>query len=251
MITSPLGFITPDWPAPTNVRAYTTTRPGGVSTSPWDSFNLADHVGDDANAVDANRTLLVKTLALPVAPTWLHQVHGAIVIDANAPFPRKGRLVGDASITKEPNRVCVVLTADCLPVLFCDHRGTKVGVAHAGWRGLVGGVLDSTVHALSTNPTDLLVWLGPGIGPNAFEVGNEVRDAFIRDAETAATAFSRITQDHWLADLYLLARQRLERLGIREVYGGEFCTYHDTKRFFSYRRDGATGRMASIIYLVG
>nr|VFJ47454.1 MAG: conserved hypothetical protein [Candidatus Kentron sp. FW] len=242
-----LQFITPNWPAPANVRAYTTTRLGGISEPPWDSLNLADHVGDAANAVATNRGLLSEALDLPVIPYWLCQVHGNIVVDTDI-TPYRNHRVGDASITKEANRVCAVLTADCLPVLFCDRRGTRVGIAHAGWRGLVRGVIESTVRALKTEPADLLAWLGPGIGPGAFEVGSEVRDAFVRYRAIAELAFSPTTHDRWLADLYLLARQHLEQSGVREIYGGEFCTYHDDEYFFSYRRDGTTGRIASIIY---
>nr|VFK22956.1 MAG: conserved hypothetical protein [Candidatus Kentron sp. MB]VFK26559.1 MAG: conserved hypothetical protein [Candidatus Kentron sp. MB]VFK74550.1 MAG: conserved hypothetical protein [Candidatus Kentron sp. MB] len=256
MMTHPLRFLTPDWPAPANVRAYITTRQGGVSRSPWDGFNLADHVGDDPSAVAANRALLVEKLHLPTAPCWLHQVHGTTVIDADGSCPG---LSGDASITQTPNRVCAVLTADCLPVLFCDRLGAEVGIAHAGWRGLAHGVLESTVCALQADPKDLLVWLGPGIGPGAFEVGDDVRDTFIQEHAAATRAFSpqafspRVCSpmgDRWLADLYLLARQRLQRLGVRAIHGGGFCTYRDRERFFSYRRDGVTGRMASVIYLL-
>lgn len=246
--------ITPNWPAPTNIHAYTTTRLGGISTPPWNSFNLADHVGDAADAVAANRATLKERLNLPAAPCWMHQVHGNTVIhhdssdgDHRDLIPNVTGKCGDATVTKKANQVCAVLTADCLPVLFCDRYGSCVGIAHAGWRGLIRGVLDATVDALDTDPTDLLAWLGPGIGPTAFEVGDEVRHAFVQAHTEAAPLFSGMG-GRWFADLYGLARQRLQRLGIRNIYGGDFCTYCDAKYFFSYRRDGVTGRMATVIY---
>ncbi|VFM95612.1 MAG: conserved hypothetical protein [Candidatus Kentron sp. G] len=246
-----MRIITPNWPAPGNVRAYATTRLGGVGKPPWDSFNLADHVGDAPDTVAANRAILTRRLALPAAPRWLNQVHGNTVIDADGPAPdlEGGHPSGDASIVKRPNHVCAVLTADCLPVLFCHRRGTCAGAAHAGWRGLAHGVLEATAGALDTQPADLLAWLGPCIGPGAFEVGDEVREVFVRADGRASSAFSPTRRGHWLADLYGLARQRLEAMGIREIHGGGFCTWCERERFFSYRRDGVTGRMASLIYL--
>ncbi|MBT8419629.1 MAG: peptidoglycan editing factor PgeF, partial [Gammaproteobacteria bacterium] len=214
-------FIEPNWPAPVNVRAYTTTRFGGVSKPPWDSLNLAIHVGDAADAVAANRAILMQRLDLPTAPHWINQVHGNAVADLTPHTHHECIANGaeDASIAKKPNHVCAVLTADCLPVLFCDKQGSRVGAAHAGWRGLVGGVLEATVKALEANSADLLVWLGPAIGPTAFEVGDEVRTAFVREQPEATLAFSPAGSGHWLADLYELARQRLQRLGIRNIYG--------------------------------
>jgi hypothetical protein len=250
---SEIGII-PDWPAPANVRALQTTREGGVSTDAYATLNLGDHVGDDPVAVARNRALLCRTL--PSDPAWLKQVHGNIVVDA-------GRTVGvpdaDASLSRQLGKVCAVLTADCLPLLLCDEAGTVVAAAHAGWRGLAGGVVEATVKAMSVAPERLLVWLGPAIGPAAFEVGEEVRQAFMAHDPEAAKAFvpsqalrtqhSALSTQKWLADIYLLARQRLALLGVERVYGGGLCTYTDAERFYSYRRDQATGRMASLIWL--
>ena len=232
-------FITPNWPAPTNVRAYTTTRLGGISKPPWDGFNLADHVGDAVDAVASNRADLMALLDVPAAPCWLHQVHSNTVIDMDTISCLNGKkpLVGDASVAKKTNRVCAILTADCLSVLFCHRLGIGVGAAHAGWRGLLRGVLESTVRALNMNPVDLLVWLGPGIGPGAFEVGDEVYDAFVQDHTESALAFSRGTGTRWSADLYVLARQRLQRLGIQNIYGGNLCTWQDKKRFLALQQN--------------
>jgi hypothetical protein len=239
--------IIPDWPAPANVRALQTTRDGGVSVGAYASFNLGDHVGDDPVAVARNRALL--RTSLPSEPVWLKQVHGNIVADAD-------RTVGvpdaDAALARQPGKVCAVMTADCLPLLLCDEDGTVVAAAHAGWRGLAGGVVEATVKAMNVAPERLLVWLGPAIGPQAFEVGEEVRQAFIAHDPDAAKAFvpsSPLTAQKWLADIYLLACQRLALLGVKRVYGGGLCTYADAERFYSYRRDQATGRMASLIWL--
>lgn len=241
-----IKLITPNWPAPSNVKAYTTTRQGGASQAPYQSFNLADHVGDDPNTVKANRTLLKEILKLPSEPLWLKQVHGTDTIAAEC---GSTDCVADATYATTPGQVCVVLTADCLPVLFCDRAGTRVAVAHAGWRGLAAGVLETTLQRLSLPPQDILVWLGPAIGPQAFEVGADVRDAFIKPLPQAEEAFTPTRPQHWLANLYLLARQRLAQQGVTAVYGGEFCTFQETDRFFSHRRDKVTGRMASLIWL--
>jgi hypothetical protein len=242
-----LKGITPDWPAPPWVKAYTTTRLGGHSISPYDSFNLADHVGDDPINVAANREQLIHTLNLPSAPLWLTQVHGCCVVAAEASQVGKQ---ADAAYTDQKGQVCAVLTADCLPVLFCDRAGTRVAVAHAGWRGLAAGILEATVRHLEVPPSEILVWLGPAIGPHAFEVGDEVREAFITTLPQAALAFTAHRYHHWLADLYLLARQRLAQHYVTAVYGGNYCTYTDSKHFYSYRRDNVTGRMATLIWLV-
>jgi hypothetical protein len=206
---------------------------------------LADHVGDEAGAVAANRAALIKTLKLPSEPVWLKQVHGIQTLIANHENTNN---VADAAYTTECGQVCVVLTADCLPVLFCDRAGEKVAAAHAGWRGLAGGVLEATLRHLDVPASDILVWLGPAIGPNAFEVGDEVREAFLDFSAQAASAFKPSRDGHWLADLYLLARQRLAQQGVMAVYGGDFCTYRDVERFYSYRRDKITGRLATLIY---
>ena len=240
-------MIYPNWPVTAHVKAVTTTRHAGVSKGPYKSLNLADHVGDAADAVRQNRLSLQYKLSLPRQPAWLNQVHGDTVVDA----AQSGECPSaDASFTDQPHVVCAVLTADCLPVLFCDRRGTRVAAAHAGWRGLAGGVLESTVRALDTEPGRLMAWLGPAIGAGAFEVGGEVRQAFVEQHAEAAEAFLARPQGHWLADVYQLARIRLRASGVTALYGGGFCTYSDRQHFYSYRRDGVTGRMASLIWLV-
>lgn len=237
-------FITPDWPAPAHVRALSTTRRGGCSQPPFDTLNLGTHVGDEAQAVASNRQRLRQHL--PAEPFWLNQVHGSLVVEAspNTPLPD-----ADASITQSAGQVCAIMTADCLPVLFCNRNGDRVAAAHAGWRGLCNGILENTVAAMQCTPGDIMAWLGPAIGPQAFEVGEEVRTAFLAHSPTAASAFQPAPSGKWLADLYQLARQRLAACGVTQVYGGEYCTYQDQERFFSYRRDGKTGRMASLIWL--
>ncbi|APZ42901.1 peptidoglycan editing factor PgeF [Acidihalobacter ferrooxydans] len=242
-------WLRPDWPASTPVRAWCTTRVGGVSVGPYASLNLGSHVGDDPAAVAENRQRLCANGGLPAAPVWLNQVHGIKVarIDAHT----ASGVDADASMTRVPGAVCAVLTADCLPVLFCDRAGTRVAAAHAGWRGLAAGVLEAAVTALATPPENLLVWLGPAIGPDAFEVGEEVRAAFVAHDAAAATAFSASPDGRWLADLYALARLRLAAVGVDAVHGGGWCTYTDAARFYSYRRDGVTGRMASLVWLEG
>lgn len=242
-------FIFPDWPAPAHVHAASTTRRGGASSAPYDSFNLASHVGDAAQHVQQNRRQLREALQLPVEPAWLEQVHGVEVVEAGGSIPG----AADASISTEPGNVCAVMTADCLPVLMCDRQGRGVAAAHAGWRGLAGGVIEATAERLCRRlacDTDaLLVWLGPAIGPQAFEVGSEVRDTFIEIDTAAEQAFIAHRPGHWLADIYLLARQALQRQGIEAVYGGGRCTYSEAEDFFSFRRSPSTGRMASLIWL--
>jgi len=244
--------IEPDWPAPASVFALSTTRLGGQSPPPYASFNLAHHVGDDPLAVNANRALLARELPPGSAVQWLNQVHSARVIPAG----RDGTLPeADASFASEPGIACAVMTADCLPVLFCTRSGDRVAAAHAGWRGLVGGVLEATVAAMGAAPAEIMAWLGPAIGPGAFEVGPEVRDAFLAaaggDQQATDRCFlpSATRSGHYLADLYGLARIRLHLAGIGDIYGGDFCTFDDFERFYSYRRDGRTGRMASLVML--
>lgn len=242
----PIELIRPDWPAPPGVVACTTTRSGGCSTGPWASLNLAAHVGDRAAAVAENRRRLRAVLSLPAEPGWLEQVHGTAVADA-----AQGGGCADAGMATTTDAVCVVLTADCLPVLFCSDDGDRVAAAHAGWRGLANGILEQTVTALGREPGRLLAWLGPAIGPQAFEVGDEVRAAFVDRDPAARQCFVPSPRGRWLADLYALARQRLARVGVGRVWGGGHCTYRDAGRFFSYRRDGNSGRMASLIWLQG
>ncbi len=234
----------PDWAVPANVRALQTTRNGGVSQAPWASFNLGDHVGDEPAEVAANRAALCAHL--PAEPRWLTQVHGTVAVDADQ---RPEIREADAAFARQPGSVCVVMTADCLPVLLCDRQGTVVAAAHAGWRGLLAGVLESTVAAMNVQPGDLLAWLGPAIGPRCFEVGDEVRNAFVAESPAADLAFVSQQPGKWLCDIYLLARQRLQGMGVAAISGGGSCTVSDGERYFSYRRDGVTGRMASLIWL--
>ena len=237
-------MIAPQWDAPANVRALCTTRAGGGSGGPWAGFNLGDHVGDAPAAVAVNRAALCKLL--PAEPAWLKQVHGTRCVDAATVAAGS---IADAAFTRTPGVVCAVLTADCLPVLLCDEAATVVAIAHAGWRGLAGGVIEAAVAAMDRPGVELLAWLGPAIGPAAFEVGDEVRAAFVAHDDQAAAAFARNDAGKWQCDLYLLARQRLAALGVCRVTGADFCTASDAARFYSYRRDGVTGRMASCIWL--
>jgi hypothetical protein len=235
-------FIVPDWPAPANVHALVTTRNGGVSAAPWGNFNLGDHVGDHPDAFTENRRRLHQHL--PAEPVWLQQVHGTTCIDAQHATTKEA----DAAFTCAPGVVCAVLTADCLPVLLCDQAGTVVAAAHAGWRGLAAGVIESAVRAMGVPGEQLLAWLGPAIGPQHFEVGDEVRGTFLAHDPQAEAAFVAQTNGKWLCDIHLLARQRLGLLGVRRTASADFCTVRDQQRFFSYRRDGITGRMASLIW---
>ena len=236
--------IVPDWPAPANVRALQTTRHGGVSAEPYGSLNLGSHVGDAPLTVVRNRMLL-NTL-LPSEPVWLEQVHGTAVANADM---AGCRVQADACIARHRGSVCVVMTADCLPVLLCDERGTVVGAAHAGWKGLAAGVIEAAVREMAVEAGTLMAWLGPAIGPDAFEVGDEVRAEFVAGNSQAEAAFSPGQPGKWFADIYALSRLRLNALGITRVYGGDRCTYREREQFFSYRRDGVTGRMGSFIWL--
>jgi polyphenol oxidase len=238
-----LTFITPDWPAPANVKALQTTRNGGVSTGVYASLNLGDHVKDHPQHVAANRQLLSGYM--PSEPVWLNQVHGVRVIDAALSSCLES---ADASFATRKQVVCVTMTADCLPVLLCDQAGTAVAAIHAGWRSLCDGVIEATVAAMPVQASQLMAWLGPAIGPEAFEVGSEVRAQFIAQDARAELAF-QAKADKWLGDLYAIARQRLQTLGITQVYGGGRCTFNEPETFFSYRRDGDTGRMGSVIWL--
>jgi polyphenol oxidase len=238
-----LTWIQPDWPAPPGVHAAFTLRQGGFSTDAYASFNLALHCGDDPAHVTANRALLQHALKLPHAPLWLEQVHGARVVDV-ATARHDARADGIYTVT--PGEVCAVMTADCLPVLFCSRDGNKIAAAHAGWRGLATGILEATVACL--DPHDLLAWLGPAICPQCFEVGAEVRAVFEAFDPAASAAFTPSRRDHYLCDIYLLARQRLQNVGVHAIYGGSDCTYHTSEHFYSYRRDRVCGRMAALIW---
>jgi polyphenol oxidase len=244
---SGIDWITPDWPAPANVKALATLRSGGVSEGPYASLNLATHVGDRAEHVARNRALLRDSARLPTEPVWLEQVHGTTVWDAaNASAAPP---TADAAVATKKQGICTVMTADCLPVLFCGLDGNAVGAAHAGWRGLTGGVLDMTVAAMRAPASQIIAWLGPGIEQSAFEVGEEVRDQFLARTRTHADAFVRNARDRWQADLYRLARVELERIGLAGVYGGGFDVFADAARFFSYRREKQTGRMATMVWI--
>ena len=240
----PEDWIVPDWPAPARVRALITTRNGGSSIGPYASMNVGLRVDDDAETVEANRRLLKQLL--PAEPKWLNQVHGTRVVDAQT---ITGPVEADASVSTSPGCVSVVMVADCLPILIANRTGSIIAAAHAGWRGLAAGVIENTVRALDTPPRSLLAYLGPAIGPSAFEVGNEVRDAFVAVDPAAQVAFQPLKPGKWLADLFLLARQRLDKLGLQNVYGGGHCTYSDPGRFFSHRRDKVSGRMAALIWI--
>ena len=256
-----LEIIKPDWPAADKVRAFCTTRSGGISTGSYASLNLALHVEDEPQRVQANRKQLIRQLKLPQEPVWLDQVHGNRVVNAkyinsnNAATENNSKLLSqtsftkaDASFSEVANTVCAVMTADCLPVLICNRKGNKVAAAHAGWRGLADDVIEATVASLSERHSELLVWLGPAIGPQAFEVGEEVYEIFVNKQPRSIDAFKQTRPGHYLADLYQLARLRLRTIGIEAVYGGEHCTFTDANHFYSYRRDGTTGRQASMIW---
>lgn len=236
-------MIVPDWPAPARIRSLSTTRAGGVSTGPWSSLNLGFDTGDESAAVAENRRRLRSRL--PCEPYWLRQVHGDRVVSHGSAGsgPR-----ADAVTSTGRGEVCAVLTADCLPVLFCDLDASCVAAAHAGWRGLAAGVLEATVAALGRPPENLLAWLGPCIGPAAYEIGNEVRDVFVEADSATAGCFSP-RNGRWLADLRALARLRLGKAGVDAVFGCGSCTFSQPERFYSYRRDGVTGRMASLIWV--
>jgi len=239
--------IVPEWPLPENVRACSTTRIGGYSQAPWDSLNLGAHVADDSQHVQRNRQKLVEDLHLPSMPVWLEQVHGTDVLKLDHQSPSS--LQADAVYTREHGVVCAVMTADCLPVLFCSADGKEVAAAHAGWRGLCSGVLENTLKAFSAPAEEIFAWLGPAIGPNAFEVGAEVRDAFCA-VDSAADAAFRAVGEKFYADIWMLATQRLQAAGVRKIWGGGRCTFTEKEQFFSYRRDRITGRMASLIWLI-
>ncbi len=243
-------WITPDWPAPKQVRALSTTRNGGHSIAPYTSFNLSDTVGDAPGAVAKNRAQLHAQAGLPSEPQWLRQVHGTRVLDLDISVTESAAPAeADAAVTTKHGVVCTVQTADCLPVLLCDVAGTRVGAVHAGWRGLANGVIEAALTRLETPAAQVLAWLGPAIGPDAFEVGDDVRDAFVNSAAEASDCFRAHAPGKWYADLYALARLRLQRAGVTRVYGAGWCTFSGAQEFFSYRRDGVSGRMATLIWL--
>jgi polyphenol oxidase len=246
------AWIEPDWPAAAGVRALSTLRSGGVSATPYASLNLGGHVGDAPEAVAQNRRALAAAAGLPSEPAWLAQVHGVEVVDLDA--ERHQGIQGlppsaDAVFTRRTGRVCAILTADCLPLLLASDSGDLVAAAHAGWRGLAGGVIEATVRALGVAPTRLMAWLGPAIGPQHFEVGPEVREALLQGDLGGEDAFVPNARGRFMADLAALARRRLVSLGVDRIYGGGHCTFADGARYFSHRRDGVTGRQATLIWL--
>ena len=237
-----MNWIEADWPAPDFIKAGTTTRLGGVSHAPYESFNLATHVGDNSAAVMKNRAML----SLPAEPQWLEQVHSTEAVL----LPSEERILkADASFTTSKKIVCAVMTADCLPLLITDQKGSCVAAIHAGWRGLCNGIVEATINKLPVAAEQLMVWLGPAIGPDVYEVGQEVYDAFTSDNEVARQAFVPASEGHWLFDIYRLARMRLSKLGVVQIFGGDHCTLTEKEHFYSYRRDGITGRMASLIWI--
>jgi YfiH family protein len=240
-----LEFIFANWDAPEHIVALCTTRQGGLSANGFASLNLASHVHDVPELVDANRQRLIRALNLPAQPEWLNQTHSTRVIDLDHETMRDG----DAACTSMSGKIAAVLTADCLPVLFCNTAGDEVAAAHAGWRGLANGVLEQTVRTMRSSPGNIMAWLGPAIGPTRFEVGAEVRQAFLDHDIEAESCFSLNRPGHYLADLYRLARLRLNKAGIDLIWGGEYCTYLQNRQFFSYRREKVTGRQASLIYI--
>jgi polyphenol oxidase len=239
------AWLEPDWPVPPGVRVISSLRIGGMSEGRYASLNLSDHVQDDAAKVAINRQMLSNAAALPEEPSWLKQVHGVSVVNLDEPVTDP---TADASVTRQAGRVCAILTADCLPVMLAARSGVAVGAIHAGWRGLAAGVIETAVAGLGLPGEEIQAWLGPSIGPEHFEVGTEVRGAFVSADAEAELAFKPNVRGRFQADLRLLARQRLERLGLRHIYGGEACTYADSQRFFSHRRDGQTGRQATLIW---
>ena len=242
------AFIYPDWPVPDNVKAVMTTRHGGISLPPFDGLNLGDHVHDDPESVKKNRQKLATDLLLPKQPAWLTQVHGIAVVDCAT---AQSTDTADAIVGYAKDDVCAIMTADCLPVLFCNKQGNTIAAAHAGWRGLASGVLEATIKKMACEPQDILVWMGAAIGPNAFEVGSEVRDIFMSGHTEASRAFKPHANGKWLANIYELARIRLNDAQVpnSNIYGGNHCTYSQPSEFYSYRRESRTGRMASLIWL--
>ncbi|SES73615.1 peptidoglycan editing factor PgeF [Thorsellia anophelis] len=249
------SYITPNWHAPSNVCGLTTTRLGGLSDAPFDSFNLGAHVGDEAGCVEANRLKLMHIADLPHMPNWLNQTHSVSV--ATIKSGQLSTVDADAVYTNEINTVCAILTADCLPVLFVNKAGNEIAAAHAGWRGLVNGILENTINCFNANPQDILVWFGPAIGPKYFEVGQDVFDAFLNIDSECAFAFQpcinhddqSLDKPKYLANLYSLAKHRLMRCGLSDFYGADRCTASESEYFYSYRRDNKTGRMATLIWL--
>jgi purine-nucleoside/S-methyl-5'-thioadenosine phosphorylase / adenosine deaminase len=239
-------LIIPNWPAPNNIKAVSTTRHSGFSLAPYAQLNLGSHVGDDPQLVDQNREYITQSANLPEEPRWLEQIHGTTIINSQH---WQQDIKADAIFSLQVSHVCAVMTADCLPILLCNQQGNIVAAIHAGWRGLAAGIIEKIIQTFSCDPSEIMVWLGPAIGPTQFEVGPEVYDLFVANDPTSSEAFKIKDPQHYLADIYLLARQRLQKNNVHKVFGGDFCTVSEKERFFSYRRDGITGRMASMIWI--
>jgi len=242
-----LDWIQPNWPAPKNVASISTTRHGGISKGIYSNFNLGAHVDDDELCVKRNRQILREQLGIKHEPNWIDQQHGTNIVQLTT--SNNATYQADATYTTEQDKVCVALTADCLPVLFSDQEGSCVAVAHAGWRGLLKGVLESTLSALPAPNNQILCWLGPAIGPKKFEVGEDLKDLFVSKDQIHGVAFKPSSTGKCLADIYQLAKNILINCGVENIYGGGCCTYSETDRFYSYRRDGNTGRMATMIWI--
>ena len=248
-VVKKVGIITPEWPAPENVRAAITTRIGGASQPPYNSFNLATHVGDDRANIDINRRQLRQQLNLPSEPQWLNQTHGVEVLAAQTDGVIRD---ADGCFSHQPKKICLVQTADCLPVLLCNREGTEVAAIHAGWRGLAAGIVAKGVATFTSN--QLMAYLGPAISQAHFEVGADVLNAFLQRSDNflgsaaIVECFHQTDEQHWMADIYGLARLSLQACGVTDIFGGEYCSYADRERFYSYRRDGVTGRMATLIW---
>jgi len=238
-------LIIPDWPAPQAIHAISTTRKGGESLPPYDSLNLATHVHDAPLTITKNRQQLLDIAQLPTMPHWLNQVHGTHVVDTETVQHGDN---ADAIISQTAQQVCAIMTADCLPLLVCNQQGNQVAAIHAGWRGLAAGIIEKTIKQFHCQPQEILVWLGPAIGAQHFEVGDEVFTTFTQHSDHAKLAFQQTDSTHYLANIYHLATQRLHAVGVDAIYGGEHCTVSEPEHFFSYRRDGVTGRMASMIW---
>lgn len=246
MLNNRLHFIFPRWPVLERVCSASTTRMGGFSQKPFDHFNLATHVGDDVHSVIQNRQLLKQALSLPTEPLWLEQIHSSIVIDAS----QAESTTADGAYTNQPGIVCAVMTADCLPILLCNRTGTEVAAVHGGWKGLSQEIIQNALSRFRSAPQDIFAWLGPAIGPNHFEVGDDVRHSFIRLDSELAKAFVRSHPNHgWMANLRLIATLQLQRQGITEIFSEQVCTFDNYSGFYSYRRNNQTGRMASLIWL--
>lgn len=240
------SYIYPNWPAPKNIKSYFTTRIGGVSPAPYASFNLGDHVNDKTENINANRNKLQKELGLIEQPRWLQQVHGNEIINAADWCPN---IIADGIYSNQPNQICTVMTADCLPILLCNTSGAQVMALHGGWRSLALGIVAKGISLFSDSPETILVWLGPAIGPRVYEVGHEVREQFLTLDSRLSQAFIPSPAGRWLMDVYGVARFQCQQLGVTNIYGGDHCTFTETDKFYSYRRDGLTGRMAAGIYM--